>query len=123
MNSLTAMPLQQLKRAIAIREQIEVLTLELNDLMGISPLIPPMGNGHNARVGVAKPRGLSQAGRARIAAAQRLRWSRYNAGRPATEPSTTSERLSAEGRAKVSAAVKARWERYRAAKARSARSK
>ena len=125
-NSLTAMPIQQLKRAIVIREQIDALKLELNELMGVSALIPADGNGATARFDSVKTRGLSLAGRARIAAAQRLRWSRFHAERGTemvAERAPKSQRLSAEGRARVSAAVKARWERYRAAKARNSRSR
>jgi len=109
------MPIDRLKRAIEIREQIDALTLELNELTGVPQFIAHNGARSN------KPHGLTPAGRARIAAAQRLRWSRYSAHHH--EDSTTAfapkkNRLSAAGRAKVSAAVKARWERYRAAKAR-----
>ena len=111
-NSLATLPLQKLKRAVGIREQIEALTLELHQLLGSSAYVVSNGNILDKRPG------LSPAGRARIAAAQRLRWSKYNAARgirpKASRP--TSQRLSAEGRAKVSAAVKARWIRYRAAK-------
>ena len=120
-NSFASVPIQNLKRAIVIREKIEALTHELNDLTGISPYLPHNGNGNGN--GTSKPQGLSSAGRARIAAAQRIRWMRFHAttgngnGNGAGH-STRSQRLSPAGRARVSAAVKARWERYRAAKAR-----
>lgn len=111
-HSLATLPLPKLKRAVGIREQIEALTLELNQLLGTPAYIIPNGDTLDKRPG------LSPEGRARIAAAQRLRWSKYNAARgirpkPATP---ASQRLSPEGRARVSAAVKARWIRYRAAK-------
>lgn len=116
MNTLSDLPIQKLKRAVGIREQIEVLTLELQQLLGPSSLVS---------ANVAKPEkrhGLSAAGRARIAAAQRLRWSRFNAGRSRrTNLVSNKHRLSPEGRARVAAAVRARWERFRAAKARSLR--
>jgi hypothetical protein len=122
-NSLAAMPLPQLKRAIAIREQIDALTMELNELMVTS------FNGTNG-LHSSKQR-LSASGRARIAAAQHLRWSAFHRATTGNGHSNGNgahlmdkkERLSAEGRAKVSAAVKARWERFRAAKARALRAK
>ena len=113
-NSLATLPLPKLKRAVGIREQIEALTLELNQLLGTSAYLATNGHGFT----LDKRPGLSTAGRARIAAAQRLRWSKYTAARGIRPKaaSPASERLSAEGRAKVSAAVKARWIRYRASK-------
>ena len=125
-NSLAAMPIQQLKRAIVIREKIDTLTSELNSLTGIPRFISNgNGNGHHTLTN-GKSRGISTAGRARIAAAQRLRWMKFNIARRTNSPAKsapTSQRLSSAGRAKVSAAVKARWERYRAEKARNARAK
>lgn len=112
MNSLATLPLTQLKRAINIREQIESLRLELDQL-----LVAPAPNFTNGAKSNHKP-GLSAAGRARIAAAQRLRWSKYSGSRKTgMKLASDNQRLSAAGRAKVSAAVTARWERYRAAKA------
>ncbi len=117
-NSLAQLPIQKLKRAVGIREQIEALTLELNELLGTPAFIPERGTVFEKR------RSLSAAGRARIAAAQRLRWSRYNAGRgQRTDLVSRKHRLSPEGRARVAAAVRARWERFRAAKARTLRAK
>jgi len=118
MQSLAELPIQKLKRAVGIREQIEALTRELNDLLGTPAFISV--NGAVAE----KRRSLSAAGRARIAAAQRLRWSKYNAGRSQrTDLVAKKHRLSPEGRAKVAAAVRARWDRFRAAKARALRAK
>jgi hypothetical protein len=113
MKTLTELPLQKLKQAVGIREQIEALTLELNELLGESALIATNGSR------LWKRRGLTESGRARIAAAQRERWSKYNAGRVTPEVLEPKQpRLSPAGRAKVAAAVKARWERFRAEKAR-----
>lgn len=107
-NSLAAMPLSKLKRAIEIREQIDALTHELDELTGDHQFIP--GNGDSSRL-----RGAH------------LHWPTRNGNgnghSHATNGHSFKTRLSAEGRAKVSAAVKARWARYRAAKARSARAK
>lgn len=98
-NSLAEMPLPQLKRAIAIREKIDALTTELDELVGANGFIPGNGTRFAARA---------------LDGGKALRWTTSYAS-AAMKP-----RLSAEGRAKVSAAVKARWERFRAAKAREA---
>jgi hypothetical protein len=122
-NSLATLSLNQLKRAVEIREQIESMTKELNQILGSSPLVYTNGsnrNGHDAQ-GHGK-RNLSASARARIAAAQRVRWAKYNAARPAKPVPSHKNRLSPAGRAKVAAAVKARWAKFRAGKARAVRS-
>jgi hypothetical protein len=116
MQSLAELPIQKLKRAVGIREQIEALTLELNELLGTQAFVSLDGGMSDKR------RSLTPAGRARIAAAQRLRWSKYNAGRTQrTDLVAKKHRLSPEGRAKVAAAVRARWDKFRAAKAKALR--
>lgn len=80
----------------------------------------------------AKKTGISAAGRARIIAAQKARWARIKAGKPAAKPAAKpvkaaakvtakpakkKVKISAEGRAKIIAAQKARWAKIRAAKA------
>jgi hypothetical protein len=59
--------------------------------------------------------GLSAAGKARVAAAQRKRWAKIHAakGKPVKKP---RKKMSAEAKAKISAAAKARWAKVRAAK-------
>jgi hypothetical protein len=114
MNSLTTLPIGQLKRAVDIREQIESLTLELHQLLGGVPRIQTNG------VENGRKRMLSPVGRAKIAAAQRLRWAKFNAARGGRPKPASRHLLSAAGRARVSAAVKARWARFRATKAKSA---
>jgi hypothetical protein len=112
MNNLNVLPIETLKRAVGIREQIDQLTGELNRLLN-----QPRMTGAPAAGGKNRKRELSPAGRARIAAAQRLRWAKFNSGRvkPA-KPHAGRNRLSATGRNRIAAAVTARWERYRAAK-------
>ena len=111
MNSLTTIPIGQLKRAVDIREQIESLTLELHELLaGVAGMQRAGGEQSQRRV-------LSPTGRAKIAAAQRLRWAKFNAARGGRPKPASRHMLSAAGRARVSAAVKARWVRFRAAKA------
>ncbi len=95
-NSLATLPLAQLKRAVSIREQIESLELELNQLLGASASGSTNGATPNHK-------------QAPNPATQRVSWSKHEDVRGA--------RLSPAGRAKISAVVAARWERYRAAKA------
>src|SRR4051812_1971871 len=117
-NSFATLSLEQLKRAVQIREQIESMTHELDQILGSSPLIYANTRSTNGN-GLQGKRNLSSSARARIAAAQRLRWAKYNAAKGPKVVSTQKNRLSAAGRAKVAAAVKARWAKFRAAKARS----
>jgi hypothetical protein len=76
-----------------------------------------------------KKGGMSAAGRAKIAAAQKARWAKVNAGKNGkTEVKVGSHEtgnakpakkggMSAAGRAKIAAAARARWAKDRAAKA------
>lgn len=60
-------------------------------------------------------RTMSAAGRARIAAAQRARWRKVKAQRPATAAKKLGKRkMSAAGRARIAAAQKERWAKSRA---------
>jgi hypothetical protein len=67
-------------------------------------------------VGPGRPAGgnnISAAGRARIAAAQRLRWSKVK--RNGKAPNKTGRTMSAAARAKIAKAAKARWAKAKAA--------
>jgi hypothetical protein len=71
-------------------------------------------------------RGMSAAGKARIAAAQRKRWANLKAaqGEPKTAKRKKAKRkLSADGRARIVAATKARWDAFRKAKGQKASKK
>ena len=81
----------------------------------------PTGGAAN---GGAKPSGrrggagISAAGRARIAAAQRARWAKTRGQSGGGAASGRKRRhMSAEGRARIAAAARARWAKVRAAKA------
>jgi Ran GTPase-activating protein (RanGAP) involved in mRNA processing and transport len=117
-NSLASLSLEQLKRVVQLREQIETLTVELNQILGTTSLSYANGsraNGNGHGLGTHK-RNLSPAARERIAAAQRIRWAKYNATKPEKVVIPGKNRLSPAGRAKVAAAVKARWAKFRAMK-------
>ncbi len=107
-NSLATLPLIQLKRAVSIREQIESLETELNQLLCASASAATNGVSHFKS-------GLN-------ASARQVQWSRFNGARGVrSDVLSGTQRLSPQGRAKISAVVTARWEKYRAAKARLSR--
>src|SRR5579871_40661 len=101
--NLTNISVQQLKRAIAVREQIEALQHELAAILGESH----SGSSNGGR------RTMSAAARAKIAAAQRARWARQKGTTPASgKPKRT---MSPAARAKIAAAARARWAKAKAA--------
>jgi len=106
-NSLSNVSVKQLRQAITIRERIEALEAKLGRLFGGSD-----GAAAPARNGRRKRRGMSAAGRARIAAAARARWAKF---RGEAAPRKRRRTMSAAGRARISAAAKARWRRAKAA--------
>ena len=108
MNTLDNLSLESLKRAVQLREEIESLRTELNQILGGGIPAP----GPAKRTGRKK---VSAAGRARMAAAQRARWA-HLAGEKVEAPTAKPKRkMSAAGRAAISAAAKARWRKAKAA--------
>ena len=116
--SLADLSAEQLRRALAIKEQIAALESELAELAGSG------GDGPSYVPSVAgarrKARRISAAGRARIIAAQKRRWAAVH-GRSASAAApargkSKRRRISAAGRANIAAAARARWARYRAMK-------
>ena len=127
--------INQLKRAVQLAEQIDRLEAELNQILASAA-----GKASTAGSAVAKitaPKaaaptgkkgGMSAAGRARIAAAQKARWAKIKAAkssgapaaetRPASKPKGQQRRgISAEARARMVAGAKARWAQIKAGKA------
>ena len=108
----------QLRQAADLKEKIEALETALAGLAG----------GHTPTLAEApvsakpaKPgrRTMSPAHKAKIRAAQKIRWAKFNAGK--TKPAVKSgkrgpNKMSAAGRAAISAAAKARWAKIRGAK-------
>ena len=107
--SLTDLSTEQLRRAIAIKEQIETLQKQFESLFGASTSV--------AAPRVTKKRGMSAAGRARIAAAQKARWAKQKKAQGVAAKPAKKKRgkLSPEGRARI-AAQKARWAKIKANK-------
>lgn len=110
MINLTA---SQLRQAANLKEKIAGLENELAQLMGTKAA-------STATAKPAKRGGMSAAGKARIAAAQKLRWAKIKAGKPvaktAPKPAKKKFTMSAAAKAKISAAAKARWAKIKAAK-------
>jgi hypothetical protein len=106
----------QLRHAAQILEQIEKLQGELNHLAGGTAPVKaakPVANPPK------KKGGMSAAGKARIAAAQRARWAKIKAAKPAVQAAKPAKKkftMSAAAKAKISAAAKARWAKIKAAK-------
>jgi hypothetical protein len=102
----------QLKRAAAIKEQIETLNKELRGILSAPA---------NTRPARKKSRTMSAAVKKKIAAAQRARWASLRSANPATrsvKPAAKSKKkaFSSATRAKLSAKLKAYWKAKRAGK-------
>ena len=107
---ISNLSLDQLKRAVAIKEQIEALESELAGLLGAPKPA--------AAAPVPGKRSLSAATRAKMAAAHQARWAKIRAAKatPKAAPKAPATRkMSAAGRARLIAAVKARWAKVKAA--------
>lgn len=69
--SIASLTVSQLKEALTIRQRIDALNIELDHI----------GNGVSNGSARGGKRVMSDAGRARIAAAQRLRWAKHRKNR------------------------------------------
>ena len=105
----------QLRQAANLKEKIVALEKQLASLTGASTpvVVKP----------AAKKGGMSAAGKARIAAAQKLRWAKVKAAKakpaspkPVVKPAKKKFTMSAAAKAKISAAAKARWAAKKAGK-------
>ena len=112
MSSINNLSVQQLRQAANLKEKIEALEKELSQLLGstaksVAAKIPK------------KKGGMSAAGKAKIAAAQKARWAKIKAAQPAVKTAMPAKKkftMSAAAKAKISAAAKARWAKIKAAK-------
>jgi hypothetical protein len=111
---------KQLRHAADLKEKIDGLETELATIFGGNgSSIPSPFNASKP----AKKKGMSDAGRARIVAAQKARWAKVKAAKPAkalkpaqvTKPGKIKRKLSAAAKAKISAAAKKRWAKAKAA--------
>ena len=104
--------ISQLKRAAAIKEQIDHLNKELRGILGASP---------KSRAVLNKKRTMSAAIKKKIAAAQRARWANLRRANPvprSAKPAAKAKKkaLSSATRAKLSAKLKAYWAAKRGGK-------
>ncbi len=108
MNLLDLSP-NQLKRAAAIKEQIDRLNAELRGIFGAP---------NNSRPAQGKTRTMSPAAKRKIAAAQKARWANFRRGKSnkASSGKATRNAKSPATRAKLSAKMKAYWAAKRAGK-------
>jgi hypothetical protein len=107
-NAIQNLSVEQLRKAIAIKAQIEKLQQQLASVTGAQSR-PVAKAGHQK-----KRHRMSAAGRARIAAAAKARWAKFR-GKSALEKPAKKKRFSTAAKAKLSAAVKARWKKAKAA--------
>jgi hypothetical protein len=115
--NITELTPSQLRQAADLKEQIEKLQNQLDQLRG--------SEAAQVSSPVTKPakRKMSAAHIAKIRAAQKIRWAKFNAakGKPAAKLVAVKvqkgpKKMSAEARAKIAAAQKARWAKVNAAK-------
>jgi len=97
--------IDQLKRAVAIKEQIENLNHELSRLLGGSD---------NSRSALTKSRTISAAVRKRIAATQKARWANLRHAKQATRSAKPAAKavkktMLPATRARLSTKLKAYW--------------
>jgi hypothetical protein len=112
---------EQLRKLIAIKEEIESLTAQLDAIVGnggpaasasdfVKKEESAVASAPVPRRGVYK---RSKAARAAMAAAQKARWAKIKGGDPEAANGETApkkqRKMSAAGRARISAAAKARW--------------
>jgi hypothetical protein len=118
--SILNLSAQQLRQAASIKDKIAALEKELAALTGSRPatVAPKVAQP------VKKKTGMSAAGKARIVAAQKLRWAKLKATKTKVAPkaaipapkSSKKFVMSAAAKAKISAAAKARWAKVKAEK-------
>jgi hypothetical protein len=100
----------QLRQAADLKDKISALEKQLAAITGTQATPAKVAK-------LTKKGGISAAGRAKIAAAQKARWAKIHAakGKIAAMPvKKTRKKMSAEAKAKISAAAKARWAKVKA---------
>jgi hypothetical protein len=103
-NELTA---DQLRRAAAIKDQIDALGRELNRILDTS------GNAASKK----KSRTMSSSVKRKIAATQKARWAKIKGSKPAARSVPSKKKsMSAATKAKLSARLKAIWAAKKAGK-------
>ena len=126
---MTNLSLVQLRQAVSIKERIDGLQVELNQLLGQSVPAAPVAKAASVVAVIDGRRGRKRSPemRARMAAAQRARWAkkRKPAAAPVKMVASTAKaaapaarkrkrNFSPEAIARISAAAKARWAKAKA---------
>ena len=106
--NLTSLSAKQLRRAADIKEKIATLQSELEEYLGVV-----VSSVSNFLAPAKRKSRMSAAGRARIIAAQKARWAKVKAGKPARK-AAGKRKMSAAARAKIAAAARARWAKAKA---------
>lgn len=106
MTNLLSLTTKQLRRAVSLKQKIETLNDKLASILGTPASVSAKA---------PKKRGMSAAGRAAVAAAQKARWAKIKAGKKAVKAPSKKRKMSAAGRARIAAAAKARWAKAKAA--------
>ena len=115
MNNILNLSSGQLKRALAVKEQIEALEAKLKEiLLGESPLTTSATAAAPALISTAGKRTVSPVARARMAAAQRARWANNSSSKPSSVKQQPKRPMSAAAKARLAALAKARWAKARA---------
>lgn len=111
--NLSTLTAKDLRRAADLRERIDALEQELNELLGHTTAKAP------ATAPVAGKRRLSAAGKARIAAAAKARWAAFRKSKGtsevAAEKPAKKRKFSPAARARLAASARARWAKAKAA--------
>jgi len=105
MNSIIDLSSQDLRRIAKLKEKIDSLQRKLSRIV----------DGAGVATGAKRKSGMSAAGRARIAAAQRARWAKVRTAKKSPKTTGKGRRtLSSAAKAKIAAAARARWAKAKA---------
>ena len=107
----------QLQRGLHIAQQIAALEAEMASIFGGLAKASPAVVTHTVKA-PRKKGGMSAAGRARIAAAQKLRWAKIKGKAPAAVKAHGKKKggITPAGRARLAASMRKRWAAARAGK-------
>ena len=113
MSSITNLSVQQLRKAATLKERIQSLEKELNQLLGsaVTSVAGPAPKKRKFK--------MSASAKAKISAAAKLRWAKIRGTAPAAAKPAAKKgkgKMSAAVKAKLSAKMKAVWAARKAAK-------
>jgi hypothetical protein len=115
MTNLQNLTVEQLRKVVAIKEEIERLEAQLANVGERRGPGRPPGVASVAAPVVRRRRKMSAAAKARIGAAQRARWAKVKTGNAApVEKVKKKRKVNAATRARLAAIARARWARIKA---------